>query len=54
MFFDILINDDNTMEEDEEFILIIHIDSLPNGISIGSDITTIVTIRRNDGELMIL
>ena len=53
MLFDVLINNDNIMEEDEEFILIINIDSLPSGIVIGSDNTTIIIIRRNDGNLMI-
>lgn len=51
MFFDVVINRDDIIEEDEVFIL--YIDSLPNGILFDSDsdVTAIITIRRNDGKL---
>ena len=49
MFFDVTINDDNIMEENENFLL--YISMLPNGIMFGNPSTTTITIIRNDGKL---
>lgn len=47
--FNISINDDNIMEDDEEFILIINTDLLPSNVINGTHTTTTVLIKRNDG-----
>ena len=52
--FDVTINDDNIMEDDEEFILIINTDLLPSYVKNGTHITTNVTITRNDGKFITL
>ena len=48
--FNVTINDDDIMEEDEDFFLIIDIESLPDGITIGRHVRTIVTIKKNDSK----
>ena len=47
--FDIQINDDNILENNENFMLTINQSSLPTGITVGSP-QAIVTIVDNDGK----
>ena len=50
MPFGIPINDDSTLEDDENFILTIDNSSLPTGVTVGSPQATkcVVTIMDND------
>lgn len=52
--FNVTINNDDEMENDEEFILIINTELLPSCILNGTDITTNVTIIGNDGRFITL
>ena len=49
--FSIAINNDNILEDDEEFILIIITDSLPNGVVAGDTNKATVIIRNDDSKL---
>ena len=48
--FDVPINDDNILEQNEEFTLTILQDILPDGVTRGSTDQTIVTIVDDDGK----
>ena len=48
--FDVPINDDNILEQNEEFTLTILQDILPDGVTRGSADQTIVTIVDDDGK----
>jgi len=48
--FDVLINNDNLLEDDEIFTLTIMQNTLPNRVSRGSTSQATVTIVNNDGK----
>ena len=48
--FDVLILDDNVLEENEEFILTILAESLPNDIRLGNPNKSTVTIVDDDSK----
>ena len=50
VMFDIRINDDTIMEDNENFILTIDPSSLPTRVTVGSPDQAIVTIMDNDGK----
>ena len=50
MSFNISVNDDDIYEDDENFILTINIDSLPDGIITGSPSAVIMIIRDDDSK----
>ena len=52
MPFKISLTDDNILEEDENFILIISHSLLPNGVTIGDPSLTIITIMDNDRKFL--
>ena len=51
--FNISITDDNVLEENETFRLVITPESLPNLVSRGISATTTVIIKNDDGQLSI-
>ena len=51
--FEVKINDDNEMEDDEEFTLIINTDSLPSNIFNGTHTKANVIITSTDGKLTV-
>ena len=48
MSFDVPINDDNILEDDEGFILTISLDTLPDGVTSDGEGQTIATIKDDD------
>lgn len=48
--FNVSINDDNTVENNETFAILIDQSSLPNGVSIGNPSRTVVIIVDDDCE----
>ena len=48
--FNVPINDDNILEDDEQFDLTIISSSLPNGFTVDNPSQVVVTITDNDGE----
>ena len=48
--FNVMINNDNVLEDDETFNLNINTSSLPNGVTVGDPSLTTVTISANDGK----
>ena len=48
--FNVSINNDNILESNEAFDLIIDRSSLPNSVTVGDPDQTTVTILANDGE----
>ena len=52
--FNVLINDDNVLEGNETFDLIIDSSSFPGVVTVGSNGRTTVTILANDGECNII
>ena len=48
--FNVSINNDNILESNETFNLIIDQSSLPNSVTVGDPGQTTVTILANDGE----
>jgi len=51
--FQIPINDDNTLEDNENFTLTIDISSLPNGVTVGDPVNTTVIIVDDDGKVIL-
>ena len=51
--FNVMINNDNILENDETFNLNINTSSLPSGVSVGTTDQATVTILANDGELIV-
>ena len=51
VLFDVTINDDNILENEENFGLSIDLSSLPSNTISGSPDQTTVTINDNDGKL---
>ena len=49
--FDVPINDDNILEDNEDFILTIDVISLPNNLLYGDPGQTTVTIADDDSKL---
>ena len=49
--FNVSIIDDNILEDDEAFSLIINATSLPNKVTVGDPSVVTVTIMDNDGKL---
>ena len=52
--FNVLINDDNVLEGNETFDLIIDSSSFPSDVTVGSNGRTTVTILANDGKYKII
>ena len=46
--FDVTINDDNIMEDDEDFMLIINSSTLPEGVTHGDPNNATVTVTNDD------
>ena len=53
MSFNITINNDDILEDDEQFILIINNSSLPDNVITDSNSRATVTIRNDDSKLII-
>jgi len=51
--FNITINNDDILEDDEQFILIINSSSLPDNVITDSNSRATVTIRNDDSKLII-
>ena len=49
-FFDVLINDDITLENNEQFTITIDPSSLPSRVSVSNPGQAVVTIRDDDSE----
>jgi len=52
--FDLGINDDNTLEADEDFTITIDPSSLPDNYGVGDPSSATVTIENDDGEWFML
>ena len=52
--FTVLINDDNVLEGNETFDLIVNSSSIPSDVTVDNNGRTIVTILANDGECKII
>ena len=53
MSFNVSINDDNILEDDEQFSLVINNGSLPNNIITDNRSRATVIIRNDDGKLIL-
>ena len=52
--FDVPINDDSTLESDEQFTITIDPSSLPRRVSVTNPGQAVITITDNDGEWIVL